>query len=86
MSDLTMSIITDCVMPRLDSEANGQSIKIKIIKYMIKKESFTTTREVADECDLSIYSARRWLMSLERAGLITNHSTTRITQWWLQIK
>ncbi|NDJ55805.1 hypothetical protein GWD52_02090 [Enterobacteriaceae bacterium 4M9] len=86
MSDLTMSIITDCVMPKLDSKGNGQDIKIKIIKHMIKKGNFTTTREVADECDLSIYSARRWLMSLERAGIITNHSTTRITRWWLEIK
>lgn len=43
-----------------------------------------TTRHVSDQCDMSIYSARNWLMKLEEEGHI-HHETvgTRKTLWFL---
>lgn len=85
MSDLTISIITDSVTTRLNHIKGCHNIKIEIeiVKYMIKKGGNMTTREIADACDLSIYSARRWLMRLEKKGVIKSQASKRIIRWSL---
>lgn len=40
-----------------------------------------TTREVADKCDLSVYSARNWLMKLESEGRIYKKTRPRNSTW-----
>lgn len=85
MSDLTISIITDSVTTRLNQMESGHKIKTEIVKHIIKKGGSITTREIADACGLSIYSARRWLMSLEKKGIIKSQASKRMINWslWL---
>lgn len=44
-------------------------------------ENGLTTREVADICDLSVYSARNWLMKLENEAYIMKKEKPRNTTW-----
>ncbi|WP_421512465.1 FaeA/PapI family transcriptional regulator (plasmid) [Enterobacter sp. JS8-1] len=44
-------------------------------------ENGLTTREVADICDLSVYSARNWLMKLENEAHIMKKEKPRNTTW-----
>ena len=44
-------------------------------------ENGLTTREVADICDLSVYSARNWLMKLENEAYIMKKEKPRKTTW-----
>lgn len=44
-------------------------------------ENGLTTREIADICDLSVYSARNWLMKLENEAYIMKKQKPRNTTW-----
>lgn len=43
-----------------------------------------TTREVSEYCDISVYSARHWLMKLQEAEIVSaTKSGGRINKWFL---
>jgi FaeA-like protein. len=44
-------------------------------------EEGITTRKVADVCDMSVYSARNWLMKLEQNEAISKKTKTRNCTW-----
>ncbi len=44
-------------------------------------EEGITTREVADHCDMSVYSARNWLMKLEQEKQIIKKSRPKNCTW-----
>ena len=41
-----------------------------------------TTRLVAEQCDMSVYSARNWLLKLEELSLVHKSSDTRNALWF----
>jgi hypothetical protein len=45
-------------------------------------ENGITTRAVADMCDLSVYSARNWLMKLEQEGRVYKKVQPRNSTWY----
>jgi len=43
--------------------------------------SGATTRSVANKCDMSVYSARNWLIQLENDGFIYRQGSGRSDTW-----
>lgn len=85
MSDLTVSILSTVYSGKLDPNERGYTVKQEILNYLIKKGSSATTRDVADECELTIYSARRWLMLLEESGFLQKDLHGKNTIWSVRI-
>lgn len=57
---------------------------IKALNCIIKAGADgITTREVATQCNISIFSARNWLSKLEAEGFINKKETPRTKVWFL---
>lgn len=56
-----------------------------IIQYLKDLSSDgATTREVSDFCDISVYSARHWLMKMEEHQIVHSvKSRGRINKWYI---
>lgn len=59
---------------------HGKMQQVLIAVYQADDNGLTT-REVADICDLSVYSARNWLMKLENEEYIVKKTKPRSTTW-----
>lgn len=64
----------------------GKPIKEKLVNVLQAVleagSSGMTTRNIADRCDISVYSARSWLLILENKGLILRNESVRNTHWY----
>ena len=40
------------------------------------------TREIADKCDMTVYSARNWLLKLEQKGIIQRKGGAKNIIWY----
>lgn len=65
-----------------ENDKQMNPIMASIIEILIDAEEHTAnTREIADRCDLSIYSARNWLIRLEEAGFVCRKVAPRGYLW-----
>lgn len=56
---------------------------IDVLRYVLESgEAGLTTRSIADRCDMSIYSARNWLMKLEESQVICRIEQSKKTLWY----
>ena len=63
-----------------DKKFNEKMIDV-LLSVMSSGENGVSTREVSNQCDLTIYAARNWLMRLERDGVVSRMPRTRQTTW-----
>lgn len=55
-----------------------------VMMCLIKRQAEgIVTRDVADECDMSIYAARNWLLKLEHSGLLKKEPTGKSCKWFI---
>jgi response regulator of citrate/malate metabolism len=67
----------------LTTRASSQLKLESILSYLRGKgDTGATTREISDHCDLSVYSARNWLLKLEEKHyVILVSDSIRSSKW-----
>ncbi|UYK97525.1 FaeA/PapI family transcriptional regulator [Pantoea stewartii] len=83
MKELAYKIQCDAKWNQLQDTEKKPQMK-DVIMCLIKKQSEgILTRDVADECDMSIYAARNWLLKLENNGLLKREAGTKSCKWFI---
>lgn len=60
---------------------------VEILQMMIQShEREMSTRNIADACGISIYSARNWLIKLQQQGLVNENKCARSSTWHLTLQ
>ena len=69
----------------LDVGNKGEAIIRMILQALSELQSDgLTTREISDNCDISIYAARNWLTKLREHGIVDCISVNRrVVRWFL---
>lgn len=70
------------MLSKVYNEQNVKEKMVSVLQVVLEAgESGLTTRDIANKCDLSVYSARNWLIKLETDNVISRIEKVRSTSW-----
>ncbi|ADD78141.1 Hypothetical Protein PANA_2974 [Pantoea ananatis LMG 20103] len=83
MKNLAYKIQCEAKWNQLQETEKKPKMKDVMMCLIKRQAEGIMTRDVADECDMSIYAARNWLLKLENSGLLKKEPGRKSCKWFI---